>query len=931
MRVNNKVSVLVKSALFLAAFIAYTDLRADDDENGTKFDPAAGYDEEEDYDTQYTPGTSYLFSKNIPESNITRTIDEFGKASYPARVIEANGSVSYPDFNATNSKDSHNLFIKDRKFGEEAMGTLPQHFLNGAEGSVYQMSFEGKGGINTDDLKRRINDLDPKIDSNITRGLNLLDSFIDHIKNRAQLTAPIQCYAARQIAPSFRCSHPAFEGIGFGVDAEGNTNPTTDYKQALSVCEQSCAATEQCIAARISTASNPPPEKDAKLYDMPLLGQNETILSNADTTFRVMTYELVVSATMPDDIRKSMNDVNTSLEFVPAGVVRFDVGVFRPETYTTVRVAHLAELPLFYDRNASISIPISMNGVSEIATSFYKPDSNATVSLEKVSVNYYSNKNYYCPIVQFMPDNAADSVCTTDLQGKIEKVESDGQTWKLCRHKGNDIGEDPETGAFYTESACMEKCRVEYPCYPEYATSVAADSFSIEIGCIDPDDASNPLGNPNCSQDRCLTLLEDSNSTIDERVLVNRLGNPQVIQTVSNGVVSDSYYRPKLQLTSEPKRPGELMARNDDFNNDFTKIFALEEKDGAFASMIDRGNYTVAPLAITGRKIAAEQRKIKTEGEDFIAFDVLVKPASAEVGNGLNYYLYVVLEAEHTSLPQDMGAAYYYDAIIEETKPCDGGLGGASAQQETCVERRVERKRASGEQVEFKHRSFALFTPVGLEVYYAWYDQHFRINAIDSNQSYWMDYAPGANRQSYTKYQQATGTLINNDFSAKLTNAPKFRDDLRFGFDVPYQRISLTNNLYGLVEDAPGLLFRNQNSSQRIYSGDFDKKQRSRLMFYKLHALYSDKPLTYEKLHTEITKVVETNATNRQTDLYAIYAVGGDKLFPKTIYGDGIATDRAKLYLQGKANETTIWGEFSPLQDEAYKEGFYFLMLRPKE
>lgn len=843
----NQAQHIVKKVFcsFAGAIFLSTLLLADSDENKTI------------ENLMPPPQAGELTSVGIKDSNASRITDEYGIEHFSE------------DLDMSNTKNIHNLLLKNRDFGAEGMGNVPSMFIDGSGGEVYKDAFSGNVDLSTAAIKAR------HPESNLTKAINNWEELAKSMKERAEINADIQCYIARSIHPSFRCSIPELSGIRYGGDDK------TDYKDALAKCEEGCNKPADCIPAHTIAIQNPSIRNiSARIGD-----NGYVVTSKTATSYLISSLELDITVENLDENQSQVE--NSDKELIKSGdKLVFQVFALREGSRDWQLLLKGGEIPITEFGSKTISVPISSAEIEQIKVSLFKPKTEAPVTLNNLKIHYSGNEHWFCPAIQAV-DCSQQHLCL----GKIEKRTTDaGYQICICREPMRDIGPDKHFGGFYTQDTCLVKCRHQQQCVPEYSDENGNSVFKVSVGCIEPSE--NALPNPNCTQQRCMELFASDEQAHEESVLVNRFGNPEMKKTVSGGKTLSSATRPKVQLETERNRPGELLARS---TGDYDGVFWLERKDGAFVSMIERGNFVRAPLAAAKSQSAIEVKR--PQGiNNVVGLDWLLKPESIDIDNQKTYYLYVVLELEHSMKAMSGTYPYVTTRQIDDT-----------------VENINMTLSPASHNIQLKHRSFATITNAGKVETYNFHEREQYGIDYNKNGSYSWNLFTSSPNPKFVKVNGDNVALFDEN-----TQAPIFKSTT-FNSDTPFYRYPITSNIYNLIE-TKDLLVKRQDGSNLIFSGMFDPKSRSYMNFYKIHALYSQTPLTYKALHNLI-----------QDDRFAIYSLGGESTYPNQIYGDGSYSSSAKMFLQGPLRNTTIWSDFKPTNDEIGKNGFIFLMLREKQ
>jgi hypothetical protein len=844
-------------------------------------------------------------SPNIPESNASASKDEYGKVKR--------------DFNASNDRDIFNVFMKDedgklRNFGAEAKGSSAvRAFTEGKLGEQYSAGFSSNEPISNERLKLMFPD------SNLSRGIDKMEDFVKIYKSRAHLNSDIQCYVAREINPVFVCSRPEVgtTPITYAVD-EG-----ASYEEALKKCEPGCVEEHTCVKAKLVDSlpvANPTIYSVSKNLSVEG-GAGEITPIKIEPTYRLSSVELTLLAEAIEGA-----DTNaTGIQRIDAAVTRKFIDADNNETHTSAAV-NLSEFPIGIGIN-KISVPISLNNVAELKLRFYRSEINATVTLQSIAINYYSTEHWFCEGLQAV-DSPLECADGKTQEMRIGEAGS-AQKLLICRSAERDIGEDTITGGFYTKDTCEAKCMTQHPCVPRYQSSNDA-SFNVTYGCVDNSDGTNP----SCSDERCAELLSGKELITNERVSIAVNSNPTYVTTVEGGAVKDDIYRPKLDLL------GEFKARED--NELRRNVFLNEEKDGAFAEMLDRGNYTIFDLAkVTEQQSAAEWSRDPDDKTELL-LNWLLKPASAHVNNGVGYYLYLIVEVEQTVIPK-----------MDQVTVCDGlGIGGGcrsvppSSVGARFIHKTFFALNNAGKLSPFRFHEGERF---GNEV---WVDVNMtadcsaqgakhkgggEMGGAGGNDCYiterqrkyvWGEYAPYKNQSDKKRFVKYEKPYYQTETG--IQTGLYYAKGVKFDFDAPFKRYEIFNNGIGKALRQDGVFVKNYDGKKNpmfdVSAPSADTMDHGVLSNYRIHAFYDSANLTASAVLKKITPKEGASEKNP----YEIFAMGGEKSYNNYIAGDGDFSSTASMILQGNIKNMTVWGLFRPDSDERFKDGFFYLILREK-
>ena len=154
-----------------------------------------------------------------------------------------------------------------------------------------------------------------------------------------------------------------------------------------------------------------------------------------------------------------------------------------------------------------------------------------------------------------------------------------------------------------------------------------------------------------------------------------------------------------------------------------------------------------------------------------------------------------------------------------------------------------------------------------------------------------------------------------NDYVHSYKNGPLGRGYL-------YEEREVFARMYAFFQSNEGTLIRNQSynsntgNMEKIYNGEFNNDYKGTVYDVKAYLFYADHPIKYSEVDSYL---IDSNVFFQQTERHK---------FGKKITGDGVLNNKIEFYLQGKADNVSIYLKMHPSGNEVGKKGFIFTLMK---
>ena len=453
----------------------------------------------------------------------------------------------------------------------------------------------------------------------------------------------IRCYISRDLIPQFYCPISGKQDIMY-PDFSGGTEGAKllSSEEAEKKCNSDCRTKQLCKSKNI--LSNTEKEftslSGKKVYPT---REQSTGIYELNVDDRVATRELKFTFT----VHPSENFDGNATEFDyflknNGKKLKVKYGVLNRPTDPRLLPELIVNKPVqILDRSKiEITVPI-FRQTDRLILQSYIPyvyaanvwsyqrqgeeeflDKIGTVTLDDIKIKYNGDSLFYCPTRQFVPN-------LTKCDKEVKNLTINSQLYNLCLDSEHMIGEDRNTGGFFTQESCENACYDVMPCKPTYKhytdLSNKAELFKANVGCVEENT------NIGCQDEVCLELFKREGLMPQEELVV-QTDNVRV-ETVKNYKTTKES-RPKIDIEGELSNLTE---------SEYTDLFKKEMKDAAYKSMIE--NQTFNRIKYKIGEISPEQKgHIKTRTPLGTQIRARLKPASNKFDNEVAYSVYSVMK-----------------------------------------------------------------------------------------------------------------------------------------------------------------------------------------------------------------------------------------------------------------------------------------------
>ena len=684
----------------------------------------------------------------------------------------------------------------------------------------------------------------------------------------------VNCYISRKLTPVFYCPiESVVENYGGNIDMF--------QEEALKDCNDACKEYTQCAASPIVLGStNISFDGSSSIEIVSYEGVEKTFNVSNKTVTKSFSLDFTVN---------QYADANTSVGFKKHKYfVKFDVDGFSNETN---QWENISKQNLLKIDNNELRYTVFVSGVfKKIRIKFYTPfvllnnrdvslydilNSQDNMGLEensiinsivvKGTIDYEDANMYYCPSTQFINGQS-------ECAGRIVHKEIAGVDRAICL-LGDDLGgPEPTTGAYYDKDSCERRCYIQDECkptytYPDGEGTMNIASYQPVVGCVD--DASG--GNRRCTQELCEKLFAENNETVLEEK--NYYDEMKYETTVLSGITKSQ--RPSVDYTrekAEAAKPGSL-------------VFIDEMKDSAYNYMANHLNYNYTSKTLGQPTEIQLSKNFKSIGGDY-SLEAKIKPSNIAYDGG-NRYFYIIVK---------MWQSY------------TNRLTSGDATQDPKANQDLEL-------LEFFNTDNLKVFRIEPEVRYLY--EYNDGNASTPPEKKWMEVAqpPQPINKKWSNSNHSWLAYDSNDYVHFFKSGPLSRGYL-------YEKKKVFARMYAFFQSNEGLLIRNQSynsntgNMEKIYNGNFNKDNKGTVYDVKAYLFYTKHPIKYSEVDSYL---VDSNVFFQQTERHK---------FGGKITGDGVVNNKIEFYLQGKAENMSIYIKMHPSGNEVDKKGFIFTLMK---
>lgn len=804
-------------------------------------------------------------TSNVEGSTKTNTIDERGKSKWSETIDPRSGA----DLQKLNEHMQKNMSVQGNTLSNKLMESIGRNIDASNTNSYSKTTVLG----DTEDTAEK-------------KAVQTMDDFYTAAKSMIANLKTVSCYVTRKLVNSYYCPLPNKDNsyfVGGGVKDSKEVSKET--------CEGYCSESSTCLSKEMNKDINV-----IETHDVEVLSGVSFEIDSDDTMIGRFIQLDFNSLYLYDDaipVNSGTYDEEKAKEKIKSRTraLRFDIDRYNTEKSIYEKYIQAKEV-IINDVHSSIKIYIDSIRTNKYKITFYNPyvkkesstnsnniveedDPKLTVKLAKSKLEYTSNKWWFCAATHLVQDIA-------DCKGTVENLNLNGTFYNVCVTSENQQLE-PTYGAFYTEEACTSKCKITSECSPTYrhlsgynSETLPSEFKDIEIGCVDTPE------NTSCTKEICEQFFVNDTTPIEEKIWTK---DDLIKITVLNGVEQSDVTRPRVNISEG------LTANDNPALRDITTVKEMSEL--SFMSMIKEETFNVSSNLIgeaVPTKYAYSSLK-NGDGSEKIYMEL--KPNSFHVDDDKDYYIYSV---------------YVIETIF---RPVYGVY-------------QVNNRITSGEidkQLMVMDKTYLLKTP---SEYIIFKKTHDAKNRLPYTECIDEDCETSYRWQKVEAYFKDINQMyINNQYvTYDLTSDAEYLEKKKFSSNLKWETF-LMHNKTSELSLIPGLIIKSQQAIshgnyKRNYTGLPVEGESSVIHNVEIHAVYSDKKLSYEEILSKLsTDNIFYSLTGKHT---------------KIIQNDGeYATDKVKFFMHGKPNKMSVNVDFKPSAKEEGKRGFIYMMLFDEE
>lgn len=654
---------------------------------------------------------------------------------------------------------------------------------------------------------------------------DVVSSNLSRNKSDLNYTETTKCYIAREMPIRFKCEKT---GLIYGAGMNSNG------KDAKVNCESECYEQMTCVD-----------------------------VNNGGTTMSITipNLELVEG----DTKKENTTAVDNQLSFLEFGATVTQGNVYLDIEIETVdgKTQFFAQKMKLTTKDYNLKIGFYVKNIKFSLYSDSKKNSIGSIA-NATSSNKVSK--YICPSQQDISAEKPGDFAFLCPSGRVATVSGNGQTFKMCEDYGV-VGDNPD-GTFSNYNTCNSICRTNFECKLN-TDSISTNSLqNFREGCME--------GQTNCNLDTCKALRVAKSQIINENVFDGTLTSTP---TIISGSLVDGATRPKIVLTEDI----DFQTRNKE-----------EWKDKAYSNMVNKSTYRFAAKKINEdtensdayvMKLTTNSTDTTVKGNAIRGLYWINKPKAFDVGEGVAFKHFAVLEAVVDSLKYDLNGELY--------RSKDKILYVKTSESDTF--KPFATKREFARKTSDKVSDTEILTST-------WKYEYF-----NSGLGNWYALSPSTSLE-YFKNSQIV-------------------------LDGPYVRTPIVENYNKMAYLLPGLIrkiVKNGPYETKVYTGDFDGTGQV-ITNLKLYVKYTnDTSMTYAGVVEEIESGDWEQIYDSFSSSNTSMAVVSDTLN----VADAVTYNRTdsrysnediEIYLYGKENNKTAFTRIKPKKDDIGKKGFVYI------
>lgn len=824
------------------------------------------------------------------------------------------------DYNKRYSVSQHETtFFKGLNASGKGYVTV-QNIVNPDENSTVDKNVSNyyKSNLTYMQSNNTVNTMNNSNAGALINAFQYVKNFENQLRSKME-AAEIKCFISRELIPAYYCpfpdmtntSYPDFSNPVLAEDAV-----KTSSQEAKKMCDDVCKKQRTCIPYNVlsdTKVDTSAAQTSFSLY--PTYDDNASkVVVSTEKSMQVDKFSFQLKIVPSDDFNGTAAEFETFLQ--NAGIkIKFDI---LSSDSDSVPPTMIVDKAIIYAKSASSTKEISvLRANKKFTVKIYKPyihelqmeqwrDTPIFSKIKSISVNgidaaYTSKDLYFCAFRQLVENKS-------DCKGEVLDISDSSSVYHVCTDSDKRIGPNAVNGGFYSEQSCFDACSEVKECMPTYRhyADVASSAdvnklFKAKIGCVDGDD------NQACTVEKCQAFFADDKIRPNDEIVVQN--DNERVYTVRNKALTD-VFRPKINLDAETNTA----------TTDYDAMFQSEMKDAAYNSMIKNGSFDRISYLI-GTPSPMKQAYQKDTVNGITRLNVLLKPNSFNVNDGVNYNLYSVIKFEQAYRPR-YGlftlAGNQIDAVNQEIMFKD-------------VVYMV--KKPTGDWLVFKQIFFAKVKEIKNLLICVVDDSGENVTTTETNyigQAYdgskckvqnsinWVD-VPAYTVDRNVFYDSGSDSFIPYSLSEIV---PSYQQ-IKFTNLQDYSNYSLTEYLERDLDMTPGGMIHSQisndggSSFSRVYNGNFDTNKRGYASNVYAYSFYSSSPISYNDLMN--TYLVDNNI---------IWELANPKKYSSEIKDDTeIKGNNINAFILGKPGDTTLTLDVAPKISEEGKRAFKFIFL----
>lgn len=653
---------------------------------------------------------------------------------------------------------------------------------------------------------------------------SVLDANLTRSTKELNITETTKCYIAREMPIRFKCDKTGLI-YGAGINSSG--------KDAKVNCENECFEQKTCID-----------------------------VNSGNVTANVNIGQLQLSEGAEKN--ESTISINSKLD-----TLSFNSSVSKGIVYLDIEITQADGTKQFFTKkmkleNKEYKLKMSLN-LQSIRFIIYGADKTAIGQISNGSTTNRVSK-YICPSTQDISDKKPGDFAYLCPSGKVVTLTGNAQVFKICEDYG--VVGDNTDGTFSSFDTCNNVCRTNYECKMD-TTSASTNSLqNYREGCIE--------GQSNCSFNTCKTLRANKNQIINENVFDASL---EAKPTIVSGSLVNGAQRPKILLQEDI---------------DFQTRSKEEWKDGAYRDMVKSATYRYAAKKINedtesssayGMKLMENSTDPTVKGSAIRGLFWINKPRAFDVGEGVQFKHYAVIEATVDSLK--------YDSYGKQYRVKDKILYVKTSEDDTF--KAFAKKRNFAQKSSDKVNDTLVLTAT-------WEYEYFN-------------------------------TSMNQWFPLSSYNSLEYFKNSVITLDGPYLRIPIVNDYNKLMYVLPGVIksiTKNGAYETKNYTGEFNGTGQA-IVGLKLYVKYTNETgISYGSVVDDI----ESGAWDFVYDSTSSVASSQTVISDTKLTADSLTYNKPdqrksnediEIFLYGKENNKTAYTRIKPKAEDVGKKGFIYI------